>query len=145
MISGVRSGSQAGYLSPRSAASVTRLDMAHSNSAGGKLTAMSTRASPASAMSASAAGRHEGGHLGVDDGHAQVDGDDGPLAPQAPGGGSRGRPPSPRPRGRLWVSWGSYPLHTSYQRAVSRTDRLMQPTVTVWGVWCTWGPLGMRP
>ena len=46
MISGVRSDSHAGYLSPRSAASVTRLDMAHSNSAGGNATTTSTRGQP---------------------------------------------------------------------------------------------------
>ena len=56
------------------------------------------------------------------------------------------RPAShPSTRGRLWVSCGSYPLQTSYHRAVSRTDLLMQPIVTVCGVWCTNGPRGIRP
>ena len=82
MISGVRSDSQAGYLSPRSAASVTRLDMAHSKSAGGNVTATSTRASPASAMSDSAPAITRAAHLGMDHRHTEVDGDHGPLAAQ---------------------------------------------------------------
>ncbi len=39
----------------------------------------------------------------------------------------------------------SKPLQTSYQRAVSRTERDTQPTTTVKGVWVASGPLGMRP
>ena len=56
------------------------------------------------------------------------------------------RPASqPSTRGRLKGSCSSAPLHTSNQRAVSRTDRLMQPRTAVSGSISVWGPLGMRP
>ena len=56
------------------------------------------------------------------------------------------RPASqPSTRGRLRVSRGSKPLHTSNHRAVSRTDRDTQPTATVSGGCGCSGPLGMRP
>ena len=56
------------------------------------------------------------------------------------------RPASqPSTRGRLRVSRGSKPLHTSNQRAVSRTERDTHPTTTVRGGWSAAGPLGMRP
>ena len=56
------------------------------------------------------------------------------------------RPDShPSTRGRLRLSRGSKPLHTSNQRAVSRTERERQPTTTVSGGCMVFGPRGIRP
>ena len=51
----------------------------------------------------------------------------------------------PSTRGKLSGSRGSRPLHTSNQRAVSRTDRARQPTVTVIAPSSACGVNGIRP
>ena len=51
----------------------------------------------------------------------------------------------PSTRGRLSGSDAWWPLHTSNQRAVSRTLRVMPPMVTVRLPYCACGPRGMRP
>src|ERR1035437_11065590 len=68
------------------------------------------------------------------------------MTARLPARSKESRPASqPSTRGRLKVSRGSNPLHVSNQRAVSRTERERQPTVTVRGGCWAYGPLGIRP
>ena len=70
------------------------------------------------------------------------------TATRSPRSSSRCVPsPSSQPsvRARLSGSRASWPLHTSNQRAVSRTDRDRQPTVTVRLPYAAIGVSGMRP
>ncbi len=68
------------------------------------------------------------------------------MTARLPARSKESRPAShPSTRGRLRVSLGWKPLHTSNQRAVSRTERDRQPTTTVRGGWRVPGPRGMRP
>ena len=71
-----------------------------------------------------------------------------PRRPADPRSSSRCVPrPSSQPstRARLSGSRASWPLHTSNQRAVSRTDRDTQPTTTVRLPYGAIGDRGMRP
>ena len=89
----------------------------------------STRTRPASRMRSSAAPAEQVPHRRRHDGAAPV-GDDGHLAARGSWSVSVPRPAShPSTRGRLSGSRGSWPLTTSNQRAVSRTDRARQPTI----------------
>ena len=73
----------------------------------------------------------------VDDGDAQ--------AAQLVGRACRGRPPSPRRAAGSAGRAASWPLATSNQRAVSRTERARHPTVTVRLPYLALGDMGMRP
>ena len=81
--------------------------------------------------------------LGTDDRGAESRRDDRP--PARAGRACRGRAPSPRPAAASTDRGSRSPLHTSNQRAVSRTDRARQPSTTVIGAMPVRGPRGMRP
>ena len=70
----------------------------------------------------------------------------GTMIARNPRVGTLPRPASqPSTRGRLSGSWSSWPLHTSNQRAVSRTLRVKHPVVVVRLPFEAPGPRGIRP
>src|ERR1700722_8446914 len=103
---------------------------------------MSTRSSPASAIRAAAAASTFS-RTAADTKAAPRSMDTTAFMPL------RSKEPSPAShpstRGRLEGGYSLAPLHTSYQRAASRTDRDRQPMTAVSGSISVWGPLGMRP
>jgi hypothetical protein len=114
----------------------------HSLPAAGKLTATSTRSRLARAMSCSARSMSTAACPGSTNAKPRSI----EITARFPVRSKESRPASqPWTRGRLRVSRGSKPLQTSNQRAVSRTERDRQPTVTVKGGWWELGPFGIRP
>ncbi len=116
--------------------------MAHSRPPWGRSTTTSTRVRPAAAISASAASATRAATRGS----TMAEPRSMEITARLPARSKVPRPAShPSTRGRLRVSRGSKPLHTSNHRAVSRTERDTQPTTTVRGGWRVSGPRGMRP
>ena len=102
----------------------------------------STTRSPAALARRSADGRDQLGHLGADPGDAEVRQDGHRHAREV----ERPEPGLPPPTpGRLSGSRWSNPLQASKYRAVSRTDRVRQPSTVVIGSMLPSGPLGIRP